>query len=88
MIASFTGVVGRMERIDEGQPFLAIVDFAHSPVSLQCCWRPSAPWALHGCLIAVFGSAGLRDRSKRYLMGHISGRLADLTIITAIESTH
>ncbi len=36
-----------------------------------------------GRLIAVFGSAGLRDRGKRYLMGHISGRLADLTIITA-----
>ena len=83
-IASFTGVVGRMERIDEGQPFLAIVDFAHSPVSLQRALETVRPLvAPDGRLIAVFGSAGLRDRGKRYLMGHISGRLADLTIITA-----
>ena len=83
-IASFDGVVGRMERMDEGQPFLAIVDFAHSPVSLQRALETVKPLtASRGRVIAVFGCAGLRDHGKRYLMGHISGRLADLTIITA-----
>ncbi|MFZ1596461.1 MAG: UDP-N-acetylmuramoyl-L-alanyl-D-glutamate--2,6-diaminopimelate ligase [Anaerolineae bacterium] len=83
-IASFDGVVGRMERLDEGQPFLAIVDFAHSPVSLQRALETVRPLvAPEGRLIAVFGSAGQRDRAKRYLMGHIGGRLADLTVITA-----
>lgn len=88
-IAQFTGVIGRMERIDRGQPFLAVVDFAHTPVSLERALltlrtlvgadgsgRP-------GRLIAVFGCAGLRDQAKRYLMGRVSGRLADFTVITA-----
>lgn len=88
-IAEFQGVLGRMERIDGGQPFLAVVDFAHSPVSLERALltlrklvgrdeqgNPSR-------LIAVFGSAGLRDRAKRRLMGQVSGRLADYTVITA-----
>lgn len=83
-VASFQGVVGRMERIVEGQPFLAIVDFAHSPASLQRALDAVRPLvAPQGRLITVFGSAGLRDRAKRYLMGHISARLADVTIITA-----
>ena len=60
------------------------MDFAHSPVSLQRALETVRPLvAPHGRLIAVFGCAGLRDRGKRYLMGHLSGRLADLTIITA-----
>lgn len=88
-IASFSGVLGRMERIDESQPFLAVVDFAHSPVSLEralltlrkLVGQDSA--GNPGRLIAVFGSAGLRDRAKRRLMGQVSGRLADYTVITA-----
>ena len=88
-IASFVGVLGRMERIDEGQPFLAVVDFAHSPVSLERALLTLRKLVGHddagnpGRLIAVFGSAGLRDRAKRRLMGQVSGRLADYTVITA-----
>jgi UDP-N-acetylmuramoyl-L-alanyl-D-glutamate--2,6-diaminopimelate ligase len=88
-IARFAGVLGRMERIDLGQPFTAIVDFAHTPVSLEralLTLRPLVgrnPEGEAGRLIAVFGSAGLRDRAKRYLMGRVSGQLADFTVITA-----
>ncbi|MEM7531590.1 MAG: UDP-N-acetylmuramoyl-L-alanyl-D-glutamate--2,6-diaminopimelate ligase [Chloroflexota bacterium] len=80
------GVLGRMERMDAGQPFLTIVDFAHSPASLERALetlrvliKPNST----GRLISVFGSAGLRDHAKRGLMGQVSGRLADYTIITA-----
>jgi len=88
-IAEFTGVLGRMERIDGGQPFLAVVDFAHSPVSLERALLTLRKLVGQdaqgnpGRLIAVFGSAGLRDRAKRRLMGQVSGRLADYTVITA-----
>lgn len=88
-IAHFAGVLGRMQRMDRGQPFLAVVDFAHSPASLEralTTLRPLvgvAPDNTPGRLIAVFGSAGLRDRAKRHWMGEISGRLADFTVITA-----
>ena len=88
-IGSFAGVLGRMERIEAGQPFLAIVDFAHTPVSLQRALETLRPLVGHGAapgkgrLIAVFGSAGLRDREKRQLMGRVSGQYADYTVITA-----
>jgi UDP-N-acetylmuramoyl-L-alanyl-D-glutamate--2,6-diaminopimelate ligase len=88
-VAEFPGVLGRMERMDRGQPFTAIVDFAHSPASLERALqtlRPLVgkdPSGAPARLIAIFGSAGLRDRTKRRWMGQISGRLADYTIITA-----
>lgn len=88
-VAEMQGVSGRMERIEAGQEFLALVDFAHSPASLEralMTLRPlvgAGPDGQAGRLIAVFGSAGLRDRAKRGLMGQVSGRLADVTVITA-----
>ncbi len=88
-LAKFPGVLGRMERIACGQPFLALVDFAHTPVSLERALHTLRPLlGVHpdgtpGRLIAVFGSAGLRDHAKRRLMGQVSGRLADFTVITA-----
>lgn len=83
-VAAVEGVRGRMERIDLGQDFLAIVDFAHSPASLERALITLRDlMAQPGRLIAVFGSAGLRDRSKRYLMGEIGARLADAVILTA-----
>lgn len=88
-IAHFHGVLGRMERMDGGQPFLAVVDFAHSPVSLERALHTlrklvgTHPNGEPGRLIALFGSAGLRDRAKRRLMGRVGGRLADYTVITA-----
>lgn len=81
-IAALTGIPGRMERIDEGQPFMAIVDFAHTPNSLRRSLQVARTLTT-GRVIAVFGCAGLRDVEKRVMMGHIAAELADMTIITA-----
>jgi UDP-N-acetylmuramoyl-L-alanyl-D-glutamate--2,6-diaminopimelate ligase len=73
-----------MERIDGGQDFLAIVDFAHTPNALQRTLQTARTLTGDkGRVIAVFGCAGLRDREKRTTMGQIAGQLADLVIITA-----
>jgi UDP-N-acetylmuramoyl-L-alanyl-D-glutamate--2,6-diaminopimelate ligase len=71
-----------MERIERGQSFTAIVDFAHTPYALEAALQ-TARSMTNGRVIVVFGSAGLRDVAKRRLMGEIAGRLADLAIITA-----
>ena len=76
------GIVGRMERVDEGQDFLAIVDFAHTPNALQRALE-TARTLTDGRVIAVFGCAGERDVKKRAWMGEISARLADVTVMTA-----
>ncbi len=81
-VAQVTAVVGRMERIDMGQPFTLIVDFAHTPNALDNALHTARDLA-QGRVIALFGCAGLRDVAKRPWMGEISGRLADLTVITA-----
>jgi UDP-N-acetylmuramoyl-L-alanyl-D-glutamate--2,6-diaminopimelate ligase len=75
-------VSGRMERIDRGQPFLVIVDFAHTPVSLEKAIGAARRMA-NGRVITVFGSAGKRDIVKRRLMAETSARDADLTVLTA-----
>jgi UDP-N-acetylmuramoyl-L-alanyl-D-glutamate--2,6-diaminopimelate ligase len=71
-----------MERIDEGQDFIAIVDFAHTPNALERTLE-TARTLTDGRVIAVFGSAGLRDVAKRAWMGEIGARLADVTVLTA-----
>jgi UDP-N-acetylmuramoyl-L-alanyl-D-glutamate--2,6-diaminopimelate ligase len=81
-IREMRGIPGRMERIDIGQPFLAIVDFAHTPNALRRALTAAHSLA-DGRVIAVFGSAGLRDREKRGLMGQAAAELADLSILTA-----
>lgn len=81
-LATMHGVAGRMEKIDLGQPFQAIVDFAHTPNGLDVALS-SARNQSNGRVIAVFGSAGLRDREKRKMMPKVAIRKADLTILTA-----
>jgi UDP-N-acetylmuramoyl-L-alanyl-D-glutamate--2,6-diaminopimelate ligase len=81
-IAGLRGVPGRMEIIDLGQPFLAIVDFAHTPNALQQALT-TAREMTQGRVIAVFGSAGLRDREKRRMMAETSAERADISIFTA-----
>ncbi len=77
-------VPGRMERIDEGQNFIAMVDFAHTPNALKRALEAGRRLIEPGKrLIAVFGSAGLRDVEKRRLMAETSARLADMTVLTA-----
>jgi UDP-N-acetylmuramoyl-L-alanyl-D-glutamate--2,6-diaminopimelate ligase len=81
-VEAMPGVVGRMERIQRGQPFTVIVDFAHTPYSLESALKAVRALTA-GRVIVAFGCAGLRDRLKRPWMGEIAGRLADRTIITA-----
>jgi len=80
-LESFKGVPGRMRRVDAGQPFLVVVDYAHTAASLEKVLSTLRPLAT-GRLIAVFGSAGDRDREKRPVMGAVAGRLADFSILT------
>jgi UDP-N-acetylmuramoyl-L-alanyl-D-glutamate--2,6-diaminopimelate ligase len=77
-------VPGRMERVDAGQPFGVIVDFAHSPASLQTVLDLLAPTAAarSGGLIAVFGSAGERDTAKRPVMGRVAAERCRLVVVT------
>jgi UDP-N-acetylmuramoyl-L-alanyl-D-glutamate--2,6-diaminopimelate ligase len=81
-IASLPGVPGRMERIDLGQPFTAIVDFAHTPNALRVAIE-TVRRMTNGRVIAIFGSAGLRDKEKRRMMAEVSAELADVSILTA-----
>ena len=80
-IASFPGVPGRLERIDEGQPFTVVVDFAHAPEALRRVLE-FLRGRCRGRLIAVFGCIGERDRARRAGMGQWAGRLADFSILT------
>lgn len=83
-LASVDVVPGRMERIDVGQPFGVVVDFAHSPASLTTVLDLLAPAAAArgGGIVVVFGSAGERDTAKRPQMGRIAGERARLVIVT------
>ena len=83
-LESLTGVPGRMERVDAGQPFGVVVDYAHSPASLEKVLELLAPIAAAqgGQLIAVFGSAGERDVAKRPMMGRIAGQRCRLVVVT------
>ena len=75
-------VPGRMEQIDIGQKFLAIVDFAHTPNAIKQALQ-AARQLTTGKIITVFGSAGLRDVEKRKLMPEVAAQLADEMILTA-----
>jgi UDP-N-acetylmuramoyl-L-alanyl-D-glutamate--2,6-diaminopimelate ligase len=83
-VERFASITGRMEAVDAGQPFLALVDFAHTPNGLRRALEAARDMTAEGGrVIAVFGSAGLRDRDKRWMMGEVAGELADFTIVTA-----
>ncbi|MGO8731799.1 MAG: UDP-N-acetylmuramoyl-L-alanyl-D-glutamate--2,6-diaminopimelate ligase [Terriglobia bacterium] len=75
-------VPGRCERIDEGQPFLVIVDYAHTDDALRNVLS-TARELTHNRLIVVFGCGGERDRTKRPLMGEAAGSLSDLAVLTS-----
>jgi UDP-N-acetylmuramoyl-L-alanyl-D-glutamate--2,6-diaminopimelate ligase len=75
-------VPGRFQRVDMGQPFLVIVDFAHTDDALQNLVKTARELNPKGRVITLFGCGGGKDRSKRPIMGEVSGRLSDLTILT------
>jgi UDP-N-acetylmuramoyl-L-alanyl-D-glutamate--2,6-diaminopimelate ligase len=81
-IAAVDAVSGRFEAIDEGQPFAVLVDYAHTPDSLETVLR-AARGLGDGRLIVVFGAGGDRDRGKRPFMGKIAAELSDLAIVTS-----
>jgi UDP-N-acetylmuramoyl-L-alanyl-D-glutamate--2,6-diaminopimelate ligase len=74
-------VPGRMERIDAGQPFLAVVDYSHKPAAVDGALRALRPLT-QGKLIIVLGCGGDRDRGKRPHMGEIAARGADMLVVT------
>jgi UDP-N-acetylmuramoyl-L-alanyl-D-glutamate--2,6-diaminopimelate ligase len=75
-------VPGRFEKVDRGQPFTAVVDYAHTPDALENVLE-NARAITSGRVITVFGCGGDRDRSKRPLMGQAAGRLSDLVYVTS-----
>jgi len=75
-------VPGRFESIDEGQPFAVVVDYAHTPDSLENVLR-AARRLTGGRLISVFGCGGDRDREKRPLMGRAGAELSDVAVVTS-----
>jgi len=81
-VADFSGLPGRLEKIDKGQDFSVFVDFAHTPNGLENVLQALRK-EKKGRLIVVFGCAGERDKTKRPIMGEIASRLADLVVLTA-----
>lgn len=80
-IASISAVEGRMTRVDEGQDFTVIVDYAHTPESFEKIFNEVKPLA-ENRLWVVFGSAGRRDEAKRKTQGEIAGKLCDMVVVT------
>jgi UDP-N-acetylmuramoyl-L-alanyl-D-glutamate--2,6-diaminopimelate ligase len=82
-IANCQGVPGRFERVDAGQPFLVVVDYAHTEDALRNTLRVARQLLTGGRLITLFGCGGDRDRTKRPRMGMAAGELSDAVILTS-----
>ena len=80
-IAALAGVEGRMTVVDAGQPFSAIVDFAHTPDSFERLLNDVRN-TTKSKLVVLFGSAGRRDEAKRAIQGEIAGKYADEIVLT------
>ena len=82
-IRNLEAVAGRFQRVDLGQPFLVVVDYAHTDDALENLIRTARELNPKGRIITLFGCGGRADRTKRPIMGEVSGRLSDLTILTS-----
>ncbi|MBL8176879.1 MAG: UDP-N-acetylmuramoyl-L-alanyl-D-glutamate--2,6-diaminopimelate ligase [Bryobacterales bacterium] len=81
-VAEFRAVPGRFERVDAGQPFLVIVDYAHTPDALRNAIQ-AARSLKPGRVITLFGCGGDRDRGKRPLMGMAAAEMSDFVVLTS-----
>ncbi|QXC62274.1 UDP-N-acetylmuramoyl-L-alanyl-D-glutamate--2,6-diaminopimelate ligase [Aquihabitans sp. G128] len=81
-LATAGTVAGRFERVDVGQPYLAVVDYAHTPDGLEQLLLTARELAGDGRVVLVFGAGGERDHAKRPMMGEVAARLADVVVVT------
>jgi UDP-N-acetylmuramoyl-L-alanyl-D-glutamate--2,6-diaminopimelate ligase len=81
-IKNLASVSGRFQQVALGQPFLVIVDYAHTDDALQNLIRTARELNPKGRVVTLFGCGGGKDRTKRPVMGEVAGRLSDLTILT------
>jgi UDP-N-acetylmuramoyl-L-alanyl-D-glutamate--2,6-diaminopimelate ligase len=81
-IRNLESVSGRFQRIDSGQPFFVVVDYAHTDDALESLIRTARELNPKGRIITLFGCGGGKDRTKRPVMGEVAGRLSDLTILS------
>ena len=82
-IRNLNNVSGRFQPIALGQPFLVVVDYAHTDDALENLIRTARELNPKGRIITLFGCGGLKDRTKRPVMGEVAGRLSDLTILSS-----
>ena len=87
-LADLGPIAGRFEMVDEGQPFLAAVDFAHTPDGLDNLLVAARELAGEGRVVVVFGAGGDRDPTKRPEMGEVVARLADVVVLTTDNPRH
>ena len=85
-IRNLQSVSGRFERIDLGQKFFVVVDYAHTDDALENLIRTARELNPKGRVITLFGCGGWKDRTKRPVMGEVAGRLSDLTILVQRQS--
>ncbi|HWT23820.1 MAG TPA: UDP-N-acetylmuramoyl-L-alanyl-D-glutamate--2,6-diaminopimelate ligase [Solirubrobacteraceae bacterium] len=81
-LAAAPPVPGRVQPVEEGQPFAVLVDYSHKPAALENVLATARDMAA-GRVIVVFGAGGDRDRGKRPVMGAIAAQLADIAVVTS-----
>jgi len=82
-IQNLESVSGRFQCVDQGQQFLVVVDYAHTDDALENLIRTARELNPKGRIITLFGCGGLKDRTKRPVMGEVAGRLSDLTVLSS-----